>query len=362
VLSAKKLSTHIDQESRAEGDVELRYGELLVHAQNLSYEQIEDLARASGDVELSKGGTLFRGPELKLYLSRFEGEFINPSYFFSLTGGGCSAKRMSFSDAKHMRAEEGSYSSCPIDESSPQPAWQIKADELAMNFEANEGVAKGAVLRFYGVPILGAPSLSFPLGGQRKSGWLPPNINFDSRSGLEFGVPYYWNIAPQRDATLTPFLMTRRGPGLDSEFRYLEPEHKGQINWALLPNDRVTHTDRWALNLQQDGSLPLDWRYRVRAEQVSDDEYWKDLPKRMQSLTQRLLLSDVQLGRDRTTAWGEAHAYARVQRWQVLQGTETSANFDAPYQRSPQLGLRLNTAADDAVLDGFVPWVRRARL
>lgn len=362
VLSASKLSTQIDQASRAEGDVELRYGELLLRAQNLTYEQVDDLARASGDVALSKGGTLFRGPELKLYLGRFEGEFLNPSYFFSLTGGGGSAKHMFFSDAKHLRAQEGTYSSCPIDESAPEPAWQIKADELAMDFEANEGVAKGAVLRFYGLPILGAPALSFPLGGQRKSGWLPPNINFDSRSGLEFGVPYYWNIAPQRDATLTPFLMTRRGPGLDSEFRYLEPEHSGQINWALLPNDRVIKTDRWALNLQQDGQLPLDWRYRVRAERVSDDEYWKDLPKRMQSLTQRLLLSDVQLGRDRKTSWGEAHAYGRVQRWQVLQGSEALANFDAPYQRSPQVGLRLNTAADDAVLDGFVPWVRRARL
>ena len=81
-----------------------------------------------------------------------------------------------------------------------------------MDFDANEGIATGAVLRFYGVPILPAPVLSFPLGGQRKSGWLPPNIKVDNRSGVEFGLPYYWNIAPQRDATLTPFLMTRRGP------------------------------------------------------------------------------------------------------------------------------------------------------
>lgn len=362
VISANKLSTQVDQSSQAEGDVELRYGELLLRSQKLSYGQVDDLAQASGAVEVSKGGTLFRGPELKLYVNRFEGEFLNPSYFFALTGGSGRADSVSFSDAKHLSAVNGSYSSCPITEDKPQQDWQITADKLAMDFDANEGVATGAVLRFYGVPILGAPSLSFPLGLTRKSGWLPPNISFDNRSGFELGVPYYWNIAPQRDATLTPFMMTQRGAGLDSEFRYLEPEHHGQVNLALLPNDRATHSSRWALNLVQDGELAMDWRYRVRAERVSDDDYWKDLPKRMQSPTQRLLLNDVQLARSHALPWGEANAYARVQRWQILQGSDPLANIDSPYQRSPQVGLRLNTAADDAVLDGFVPWVRRARL
>nr|WP_276598362.1 LPS assembly protein LptD [Roseateles koreensis] len=362
VISADKLQTQVAQESRAEGHVELRYGELLLRSQKLSYEQVNDLARATGDVEVSRGGTLFRGPALSLYVSRFEGEFLNPTYFFSLTGGSGKADSVSFSDAKHMSAVNGSYSSCPVTEEKPQQDWQITADKLVMDLDANEGVASGAVLRFYGVPILGAPTMSFPLGLQRKSGWLPPNISFDSRSGLEFGLPYYWNIAPQRDATLTPFIMTQRGVGLDSEFRYLEPEHRGQVNWSILPNDRATKSSRWALDLLQDGEAPLDSRYRVRAERVSDDEYWKDLPKRMQSQTQRLLLTDLQLNRNREGLWGETNVYARVQRWQVLQGTDTLASFDAPYQRSPQLGVRFNTAADDAVLDGFVPWVRRTRL
>jgi LPS-assembly protein len=79
------------------------------------------------------------------------------------------------------------------------------------------------LLSFKGVPILPVPALSFPLGDKRKSGVLPPTIGIDSRSGLEVTLPYYWNIAPNRDATLFPTLMTKRGIDLGAEFRYLEP-------------------------------------------------------------------------------------------------------------------------------------------
>lgn len=361
VLSARRLSSQLDQASTAEGEAELRYGELLLRADKLSYDQAEDLARATGDVFVSRSGNLFRGPELSLFVNRFEGEFLNPSYFFSQTGGGGSAKRVTFLDAKRLRAEAGTYSSCPVS-GDKQPDWQISATSLAMDFENNEGVATGAVLRFLGVPILAAPALSFPLGNQRKSGWLPPNISLDNRSGLELGMPYYWNIAPQRDATLTPFLMTRRGAGLDSEFRYLEPGHSGQINLDLLPNDRVANRSRWALNLAQDGEFARDWRYQLHAERVSDDDYWKDMPRRVRSQTQRLLSSDLRVSRNKELSWGDIQTYARVQRWQVLQGSDPLVRFESPYQRSPQVGIRLTTAADDAVLDGFRPWGRKARL
>jgi len=314
VLSAKRLNSRLDEAMQAEGEAELRYGDLLVRAKSLRYEQVEDLATARGDVEVSRSGNLFRGPELQLYLKRFEGEFLNPSYFFSLTGGGGHAAKVTFGGPSSIQALDGTYSSCPVNEDGAPLAWEVTARQLDMNFEANEGVATGAMLRFYGVPILPVPVLSFPLGGQRKSGWLAPNMGFGNRSGVEFGMPY-WNIAPQRDATFTPYLMSRRGAGLDSEFRYLEPEHAGKLNLAWLPNDRITRDARWALNLDQQGTVGQNWAYKLRAERVSDDDYWKDLPERVKSQAQRLLMADLQLNRRREWAWGEGHAYARLQPW-----------------------------------------------
>ena len=98
-------------------------------------------------------------------------------------------------------------------------------------------------VRFLGLPVLSLPRMSFPLSDQRKSGWLPPSVNTDNRSGVEFAMPWYWDIAPNRDATFTPTVLTRRGLALDSEFRYLEPRHSGRLRLHLLPGDRVIIPD-----------------------------------------------------------------------------------------------------------------------
>ncbi|MBI3347034.1 MAG: LPS-assembly protein LptD [Burkholderiales bacterium] len=360
VISAGKVTAQADQQAEAASDVELRYGELVLNADKLTYRVVDDFARAEGQVRIHHSGNVFSGPLLQLYVSRFEGEFLTPSFFLGATGGAGKAEIIKFHDSEHLSATQGSYSSCPVVEGQ-EPAWQITAKQLRLDLAANEGEADGAVLRFLGVPILAAPSLSFPLSSERKSGWLPPNIFLDNRSGLELGVPYYWNIAPQRDATLTPFVLTKRGVGLDSEFRYLEPGHAGRINVDLLPSDRVFGHSRWDLKLNHDGFFG-DWRYRLKSERVSDDDYWKDMSRRVESQTPRLLASDFTLNRQRELSWGVIDTYARVQRWQTLQGTDVPSQFDSPYQRSPQIGVRMTTAADEAVLDSFRPWGRKARL
>ena len=361
VISATKLSAQMDQQAEGSDGVELRYGELLLNTDKLTYRVVDDFARAEGNVRINHNGNVFTGPLLQMYVSRFEGEFLTPSFFLAATGGAGTAKVVRFQDSEHMSAVDGNYSSCPAVEGQ-EPAWQVTARQLRLDLAANEGEADGAVLRFLGVPILAAPSMSFPLSSARKSGWLPPNIFLDSRSGLETGVPYYWNIAPQRDATFTPFVMTKRGVGLDSEFRYLEPDHAGRINVDLLPGDRVFGRSRWSLKFNNDGKMFGDWRYRLKSERVSDDDYWKDMSRRVESQTPRLLATDFTLNRQRELSWGVIDTYARVQRWQTLQGTDALSQFDSPYQRSPQIGARVTTAADEAVLDSFRPWGRKARL
>jgi LPS-assembly protein len=359
-ISAERITAQTDQRAEASGAVELRYGEVLLNTDKLDYRVVDDFARAEGHVRVNHNGNVFTGPLLQLYVSRFEGEFLTPSFFLAATGGAGKAQVVRFHDSEHLSATAASYSSCPVVDNE-EPAWQISAKELRLDLAANEGQAEGAVLRFLGVPLLAAPGLSFPLSSARKSGWLPPNIFLDNRSGFEFGVPYYWNIAPQRDATVTPFVMTKRGVGVDSEFRYLEPGHAGRINVDLLPGDRVFGRSRWSLKLDNDGRLG-DWRYRLNSERVSDDDYWKDMSRRVESQTPRLLAADFSLDRQRELSWGAIHTYGRVQRWQTLQGADALSRFDSPYQRSPQVGIRLTTAADEAVLDSFRPWGRKARL
>lgn len=373
-LSADRITSEMDQTSTAEGDVQLRYGGMLLKSKTLRYDYPQDLATAEGEVELSQNGAVLRGPKLELFVDKFEGQLESPTYFFAATGGSGSAKALHFLGDQRMRADEATYSTCPVSDKGEQDLqdakagkkgqrdWELVTSSLNLDFDAGEGVAKDAVVRFLGVPILAAPSLSFPLGDQPKSGLLPPNVNIDNRSGVEYSQPFYWSIAPNRDATITPFVMTRRGPGVDSQFRYLEPGHRGQIDYALLPHDRVTGRSRWDLRLNGDGDITPNWTYNVHTERVSDDDYWKDLRSRMLSQTPRLLSTDLRTQRDFSFNWGEMQTYARVQKWQPLQVAQVEDQFASPYQRSPQIGVRLQTGADESVLAGYLPTGRRARL
>lgn len=338
-FEADKLSGRPDLETVLEGKVKIQRGGLQINADRVEYVVPQDLARATGNVRISRDGNVYSGPELQLKLQRYEGYFQNPSYYFVATQAGGEAQRIDFLDSHRSIAYGASYTSCPVDDDGT-PAWVLTTGRVKLDLEANEGIAEGAVIRFYGVPILGAPVLSFPLTEERKSGWLPPIISLDSKSGLEFGVPYYWNIAPNRDATLTPVVFSRRGVGLDSEFRYLQPRWKGQLDLSLLPNDRVADRNRWAGLWKQDGELPNDAHYDWDWRRVSDDSYWKDFAGRMPSLMPRLLQSNAQVQRHWQHDFGDTTAYAAVRHWQVLQDADPASLIDPPYRREPQIGLR----------------------
>jgi LPS-assembly protein len=345
ILQAEQIRGRPDLELVAEGEVELRRGPLTIRTDTLSYDNVEDRARARGKVRIETAtGDRFSGPELNLRLQRFEGYFLEPEYFLARTGAGGRAARIDFIDSDRATLAGATYTSCTVD-GGGTPAWLLSTDRVRLDFEANEGIAEGGVLRFLGVPILAAPILSFPLTDARKSGWLPPSINIDNKSGLEVQVPYYWNIAPQRDATLTPVVFSRRGLGLDSEFRYLEARHRGDIQTRWLPNDSVYGDGRYSLEWRQQGrGVSVGAFDRLRwghaGQRASDDNYWKDFPHVLSSLTPRLLPFAAHVERDGSLGGLQTTLYARAQHWQVLQDADPLALIIAPYHRLPQLGWR----------------------
>ena len=342
ILRADSLQVRPDQDAQAEGSVEVRRAGTVITADRFFYSSADDLATARGKVVISREGVRYSGPELQLQLQRFEGYFLQPTFEFTRLGAGGRADRIDFQGSSRLTATRAVYTSCSREDNT-EPDWLLRTDRIRLDFDRNEGLADGAVLQFLGLPILGFPVLSFPLSDDRKSGWLPPTVvPLDSRNGFTLAVPYYWNIAPNRDATLVPTVLTKRGVGLESEFRYLETGHSGRARLNWLPQDRLAGRARHAWGLEGDGQWPGDLRYRARLRQVSDDAYWQDFPRALpDALVQRLLTQELGLERELTTPVGQLTSYARVQHWQVLQTGSGSDLILAPYQRSPQLGLRL---------------------
>ncbi len=337
-LSGDRMSGRTDLESVVEGNVELRRGNTVIRADRLEYYQPSDQARARGNVYINRAGNVFEGPELELKVDSFEGQFLKPSYKVLRNGGHGEADRVDFIDENRSVARNASFTTCRRDPGpSWMPDWILRAASVKFDYETEVGVADEAVLRFKDVPILALPSMSFPLSNRRKSGWLPPTLSLDNVSGVEVTVPYYVNIAPNRDATLYPSVLSRRGFNLGGEFRYLESSYNGVVRGDWMPQDALRDRQRWNLSAGHVASLggllpsrtPLE--LGIKLNRVSDDNYWRDFPRASSSLTQRLLGSEANL------SWAEGPVSARVlvHKWQILQ--DVAAPIVPPYNRLPQV-------------------------
>jgi LPS-assembly protein len=342
-VSGDRLSGRTDLETVIDGNAELRRGDTVIRADRLEYYQPDDLAKARGNVRINRAGNTFEGPLLELKVDAFEGFFNEPRYRFLKNDAYGEAERIDFLDDKRAIIRNATYTTC---QRRPGPSWMpdwvLKAASIRIDNDEEVGQAEGASLNFMGVPVLPIPSISFPLSDKRKSGFLPPTIGLDNLNGVELTVPYYWNIAPNRDATFFPAIMTKRGIDLGGEFRYLEKDYNGKLRANYMPGDRLRDQDRWGYAITHDGILhngvtsPLG--LNLNLNRVSDDNYWRDFSRSGSSLTQRLLANDAQLH------WGQGNfsLTARSLTWQTLQ--DVGSPIVPPYDRAPQIIGRYSRA------------------
>jgi LPS-assembly protein len=351
-MQGDRMSGRPDLETVMEGNVVLRKAGTVIKADRLEYDQPSDQAKASGNVRINRKGDVFEGPSLELKIESFEGFVEAPRYHFLKNDGQGQADRAEFIDESHTVIHNASYTTCRR-KPGPEwlPDWVLRATRISMDSDEDVGIAEGALLSFKGVPLLPIPAISFPLSDKRKSGLLPPTIGVGADSGLELTLPYYWNIAPNRDATLTPTIMTRRGVDLGAEFRYLEPTYNGVARANYMPGDKLTDSDRWGLSFLHTGVLdtalgPVGLQANVN--RVSDDTYWRDFSSNGAianaiantsasvgvAATPRLLPSGL------TATWGLGafSSAVRVLKWQTLQ--DVTAPIVPPYDRVPQLTAR----------------------
>ena len=331
-VRAEELTGRPDREVNARHDVEIVRGATTLNADQATYRIVADEVEASGDVRMRRFGDRYTGDEVKLNLDSGQGYVLHPTYRLQQNNAHGSADRLDFESEDVATISEGTYSTCE----GPDPDWYLKADTMRLDRGRDLGTATKSIVYFKGVPILGTPAMSFPMSDARKSGVLPPTIGTTNTGGLEVMVPYYFNIAPNRDLTLFPKIIARRGLQLGAEARYLGDGYSGQTTVEGLAHDRVTNTDRYSIssihNQVLAPGLGLNWNINA----ASDDNYPSDFASSLTASTQRLLLRDLSLN----YAGSFWNATARASNYQVLQDFVNGvATIGRPYDRLPQLSL-----------------------
>jgi LPS-assembly protein len=336
-VQGEKITARPDMDLTVQGQAQVRRPGLSVSADQIHYDQTQDVVNATGHVRLNTESSLFTGPHLRLKVDSFQGTFETPDFELYRSGGYGQASAIEFLDNKRTLVRQARYTSCrrtPGPEWLPE--WLLKATQMTVDDEDSTILAQGVQLRFQDVPIFAAPVISLPLSSERKSGLLPPLFSIDSVNGVEVAQPYYFDLAPNRDATVTAHVMSQRGIAADTEFRYKEAAYSGQLRLNLMPTDKLRSESRWGLSSQHNGSIDTGIEgvgslgLGLAVNRVSDDNYWRDFPRSGLILTQRVLPSTGVL------SWGRGafSMSAQVQRWQNLQDAAP------PYNRAPQITLR----------------------
>lgn len=345
-ISADRMTGHQEVEIQAEGEVELRKRGQVLNADRLTYRQADDEVHAEGNVRIEQKDSITTGPELRMKLEERRGYMRSPVYQISRPDSHGTAENLEFAGENKYVISDGTYTTCGNDD------WFIRTKEMELDRTTQVGTASHASVYFKGVPFLYSPWLTFPLNSQRKSGLLPPTLGSSGRSGVEFSLPYYWNIAPERDATITPRFLSKRGMQLSGEYRYIDPAYFGESRIEALPNDNIAERSRYLLSVRHGQGLGSGWAAGLNVQKVSDDNYFRDLTTTLANTSQ------TNLPREGMLAYNGLgmNFLTRVQRFQTLQ--DPLAPVIPPYARAPQLllnGVWRDISAVDLGLTG--EWV-----
>ncbi|WP_376695749.1 LPS-assembly protein LptD [Wenzhouxiangella sp. EGI_FJ10305] len=290
-IDAEHFAASPQDEVRFRDTVRLQQGQQQLETDELIYEPQTGRVRIPGWLQYS-------GPRLNVDAGsasydtrRKSGRFDSVRYTIPGTTARGSAASADLYDPEHARLETFDFTTCPPD----QDDWQIEASSVDMDLEEGVGTARNARLTFKGIPLLYSPWLSFPLDDRRKSGFLYPGFGYSADDGFDISVPWYWNIAPNQDATITARWIEKRGPMLGLEHRFLTQRQTGELRIDWLPEDHRTNDSRYYGEFDYRLQPHPGWIASANLKRASDDEYFIDLGSDLRDSSIQFLRSSASL-------------------------------------------------------------------
>lgn len=319
------------------GMVQLRKGSLSLDAGYAEYNRDNNRLILRDSVVLRQPGVMLRGQSASIDSNQALGEITDAEMLSYQTGARGTAGKIVRPSAQTFKLEAASYTQCTPD----NETWSLQAKHIELDFESGRGVARGASLRIYDIPIFYTPYLNFPVDDRRATGFLFPTFGLADNS-LDISTPYYLNLAPNFDLILAPRYTEQRGEGLEATFRYINAHRQWDIDAAYLPDDQKTGSSRWLLGMREKGELSAHWQSEINYTRVSDEQYFSDLGlanlavKRSSHLNQQAALHY------RAENWSSR---IEVQRYQTI------AAIDDPYQKMPQFSIEYRSEAKNFQLE-----------
>ncbi|NII09919.1 LPS assembly protein LptD [Oleiagrimonas sp. C23AA] len=333
------------------GRVRLQRYDQLLRADDVTYNDRTTAYDAKGNVRYQESGLLMSASHMRGTTTPEHGVADDVNYQLLSSRGNGKAKTATLIDKQHSNYHYATYSTCDPDDR----VWEFDAKSIVIDKVSGVGKAHSAVMRYKGVPFMYLPYFTFPVDDRRKSGFLFPMIGHSSNAGYMLSLPYYLNLAPNYDATITPQLYSQRGTMASGEFRYLTQGSHGILDFSYLPSDQHAHTDhhgnvrndldnganRYFINYQDYTRLPGRWSFTTHIRHVSDRYFFRDFSNDLVRSSSSVLHSDAYL-RGSGQWWSASFG---ADRYESIDQRLTDSGLQ--YKRWPRATFNLNIPIDE---------------
>ena len=290
-----------------------------------TFDRLAEKVVTKGNVRAITSTMKLKSQQAEFDLKADESVITNAKYQLQSEGQGKSSTIKQYGKGI-TRLENATYSTCPAE----QQSWHVASSNIKLDHNKEVGTARNVKLKVgkKDIPVFYFPYFSFPLTDKRKSGFLLPSYTSSDKSGLGISFPYYFNLAPNYDYTLTPTYLTDRGLILGNEFRYLTENNNGTLHYDILPNDdKKDGKNRYYFNVKHLTRLGAHTNLNLTAERVSDTSYFDDFGNTLEASSRTALKRQL----DITTEGANWNFLGRIQDYQLLDGGIE------PYARLPQI-------------------------
>ncbi|WP_461535465.1 LPS-assembly protein LptD [Spongorhabdus nitratireducens] len=315
------------------GNVVVRQGYRQLESDSTIIDRDTQITTMNGNVVIREPGMLMTGSAGEIYMDSGRAQLDDAQIVLHESHARLSADNIERGEDEVIDLEKAQFTTCPPGNN----AWTIGGSEVSLDPTSGFGSAKHAVVRAGGYPVFYFPYLYFPIDDRRHTGFLYPTFGSSSKRGTYLKTPFYWNIAPNYDATITPHYMSKRGALLELEGRYLTENMSGELGGAYLNKDQLKKEninydeDRWLLNWRHKQSFTERWKAEVDFANASDKEYLSDFGTSLKTSAQDVLNQNVSTTYMGGEGWNQWQAKVAIDKHKSMKN-----NADDPYDKEPQ--------------------------